>query len=84
MAGYCAAYGDGLSLGGYCSSFVAADRMVFVKKDFADVREFEATLKILVRVFCQFGLLIVKLSTSKLCRICLSNLFDLGSCGGAN
>jgi hypothetical protein len=51
MAGYCAEYGDGLSLGGYCSSFVAADRMVFVKGDFADVREYEATLKILARVF---------------------------------
>jgi hypothetical protein len=60
MTGYCAEYGDGLSAGGYCSSFVAADSMVFVAEKFADVREYEASLKFLV-----FGLLIVNLLTSK-------------------
>ncbi len=49
MTGYCAEYGDGLGAGGYCSSFVAADGMVFVAEKFADVREYEASLKILVR-----------------------------------
>ena len=48
MAGYCTEYGDGLSAGGYCSSFVAADSMVFVAKKFGDVREYEASLKVLV------------------------------------
>jgi hypothetical protein len=62
MAGYCAEYGDGLSAGGYCSSFVAADSMVFVATKFADVREYELSLKILVL----FGLFIVNLLTPKL------------------
>jgi hypothetical protein len=63
MAGYCAEYGDGLSLGGYCSSFVAADSMVFVAEKFADVREYEASLQILARFF--FRLAHCKLINSK-------------------